>query len=955
MIVNHEDARRRLRVFERDYGSALVRLASHAALPVVLNPDFVHLLRVNYFLDPPVTLSYAAEAELLLSPLCNEVDQGLYVIDPELRDVLLQHLIEECGSDRLHDVAHLLWEYGQRGTPWLDRPGLSEAQQLTALNFIDPTGAQDWLARAEESVDPATAVDERWFVAMRQDLEDRAAAVPRLEEHAEPTLDTLPARATLIRYIAHDGTPCVGSGLLIDERRVLTADHVANGSNYLVESARGTHNVAAVLRSNKPGVDLAVLNLTEPVVGLRQLKYAQINRSQVDRVSGCTAVGFPEWKKDGDQQRSAEVDGWIPTAEGLYFTDTGARAGWLTLVSDPVPGAPSISPETSSEMPTGPWAGMSGAAVVAGDLVIGVVSSHNPAVGRTSFRVTPVTAIDQLPDTSRQQFWHVLGVADPIQLPVLPQDAWLGLPSVPASEKIEYLRSIIQNAEIPSPRISSLESLALVGRGDPAIARWLRDIGSSDVDAAVRKAVIRALADSWYDDLGTSGWLRDRSATDPDPEVRIAAIQALAVGWHDDPSILAWLGSKASEDGDADVRSVALEALSRWQRPASSQVPEPLTVKTPTTPADERLKFPARRLSLIDIENLAGDPVPSVSQVLEVRNLYSQKFEFGATDQVVVATSHPGLVNAAVGWPHASYRVRSGPDGADLELLDVLRNENVAARFTRVVIGSGDHLFAEEAARLAAEGVWVTVVSRRGALSHQLKLAASEVIYLDDPDQPGGVTRSPVMLFYLVCDVSASMREDMPALNDGIARLRQTVASQPTLDDIVRISIIAFSGEARVVKPLGRVSVGQTPELTVGNITNYGNAFRTLAEEISNDVDMLWRGGYQVLRPCAFFLTGGEPSDGDWHQVFAETITRNPGGGINVGEHPLLIPLGFREAREETLRRLAYPPGQAKWYQAGEKTEDPVSKLFYFIIETITASARSAALGESIIVQPVQR
>jgi len=89
--------------------------------------------------------------------------------------------------------------------------------------------------------------------------------------------------------------------------------------------------------------------------------------------------------------------------------------------------------------------------------------------------------------------------------------------------------------------------------------------------------------------------------------------------------------------------------------------------------------------------------------VLEVRNLYSQKFEFGATDQVVVATSHPGLVNAAVAG-RTQLSVRSGPDGADLELLDVLRNENVAGAITRVVIGSGDHLFAEEAARLAAEG-----------------------------------------------------------------------------------------------------------------------------------------------------------------------------------------------------------------------------------------------------------
>ena len=81
--------------------------------------------------------------------------------------------------------------------------------------------------------------------------------------------------------------------------------------------------------------------------------------------------------------------------------------------------------------------------------------------------------------------------------------------------------------------------------------------------------------------------------------------------------------------------------------------------------------------------------------------------------------------------PNAHYRVRSGPDGADLALLDVLRYENVAQRFTHVVIGSGDHLFAEEAAHLAAQGVWVTVISRHRSLSLRLALAAREVIFLD--------------------------------------------------------------------------------------------------------------------------------------------------------------------------------------------------------------------------------
>jgi hypothetical protein len=141
--------------------------------------------------------------------------------------------------------------------------------------------------------------------------------------------------------------------------------------------------------------------------------------------------------------------------------------------------------------------------------------------------------------------------------------------------------------------------------------------------------------------------------------------------------------------------------------------------------------FPARTLHLVDIENLAGDSLPSLSQVREVQGLYRGCLAFGVLDQVEIASSHLTLVNAALGWPRAHYRVRSGPDGADLALLDVLWHENVAMRFTHVAIGSGDHLFAAEAAHLAAQGVWVTVVSRRRSLSPRLALAAREVIFLD--------------------------------------------------------------------------------------------------------------------------------------------------------------------------------------------------------------------------------
>lgn len=146
-----------------------------------------------------------------------------------------------------------------------------------------------------------------------------------------------------------------------------------------------------------------------------------------------------------------------------------------------------------------------------------------------------------------------------------------------------------------------------------------------------------------------------------------------------------------------------------------------------------RWRFPDRALHVVDIENLAGAAVPTLDLVTKVQDRYLACLAFGADDQVVLAASHLGLLNAGLGWPHARYRVRSGKDGADLELIDVLEHENVAARFGHVVIGSGDGLFGRAAAGLADRGVRITVVSRRGSLAHDLAKVAAHIIYLDGP------------------------------------------------------------------------------------------------------------------------------------------------------------------------------------------------------------------------------
>lgn len=234
--------------------------------------------------------------------------------------------------------------------------------------------------------------------------------------------DGAAGRVALVRFTM-SGTKFVGSGLLVNDQAILTADHVADGFDHQVDIKDCTHEITHALRSGSPQVDLAVLTLKNPVAGVGPLRYAQVDRDCVSQIYNCSAVGFPRWKLDGGKRRSAQVDGTVPTAEGLEQTaDGGLRDGLLTLVGNREPAGPPIDPGPVTEAGTSlPWGGMSGAVVTADGAVIGVVRSVNLAADNRSLTVTPLTAINALPDQAlKRRFWDALGVSDPAQLVRLP-------------------------------------------------------------------------------------------------------------------------------------------------------------------------------------------------------------------------------------------------------------------------------------------------------------------------------------------------------------------------------------------------------------------------------------------------------------------------------------------------------------------------------------------------------
>jgi len=208
-----------------------------------------------------------------------------------------------------------------------------------------------------------------------------------------------------------------------------------------------------------------------------------------------------------------------------------------------------------------------------------------------------------------------------------------------------------------------------------------------------------------------------------------------------------------------------------------------------------------------------------------------------------------------------------------------------------------------------------------------------------------------VMPFYIICDVSYSMLNDMPALNDSLQRLRRAIVAEPVVDDVAHICVMTFSDNAKVVLPLGQLSSQQMPTLSVEGGTDYGAAFTELAHTITRDAVALKQQGYKIYRPCAFLLTDGEPLDADWWETFKATLTYDRSTGAGMKQHPVFVPFGFRAAPLDVLKKLAYPLEKGKWYHLNSSTvEEALAGIVNVIMKTVVSSGMSSSTGQPTLV-----
>ena len=157
------DANRLERYLKRHPGEGYLWLAGHAAFFVALTPGLLYRLWVNFKDDEqgaPLDIPLDAVANLLNSPLCRELGQGVYEIHESLRAPLLNHLRNTArfGSPRLYRLAKFLLAYLDYCGDELPSPAFAEAQRWTAEAYLKPElAAQRLLDAFTETVDGKAA------------------------------------------------------------------------------------------------------------------------------------------------------------------------------------------------------------------------------------------------------------------------------------------------------------------------------------------------------------------------------------------------------------------------------------------------------------------------------------------------------------------------------------------------------------------------------------------------------------------------------------------------------------------------------------------------------------------------------------------------------------------------------------------------------------------------------
>lgn len=168
------------------------------------------------------------------------------------------------------------------------------------------------------------------------------------------------------------------TGYLLDGTHVLTCAHVLSADEQWVRlgAEQKWRSATVVFRSDDQ--DAAIIEIGEMASWVRgRVKFGAVPGDVAGNVQ-CVAIGFPAYKEFRQAPGHHDVD--IAQVDGVIpFLDNAIRGGLTVLATNARPGKGSQA---------SPWSGLSGAAVFVNGLLVGVQSSHTPAEGTASLRLS---------------------------------------------------------------------------------------------------------------------------------------------------------------------------------------------------------------------------------------------------------------------------------------------------------------------------------------------------------------------------------------------------------------------------------------------------------------------------------------------------------------------------------------------------------------------------------------
>jgi uncharacterized protein YegL len=213
-----------------------------------------------------------------------------------------------------------------------------------------------------------------------------------------------------------------------------------------------------------------------------------------------------------------------------------------------------------------------------------------------------------------------------------------------------------------------------------------------------------------------------------------------------------------------------------------------------------------------------------------------------------------------------------------------------------------------------------------------------------------------IMPFYVICDVSAAVAGDLGDLREALRKLAADAASDPVVDDLTMLSVIAFGSSARTIVSLSTPSEINVPSLVAGGGTNLGAAFREYHRAFGADRARLRNVGKNVYRPFIFLLSGTPPDDSDYLQTFRSLLAYDPGTRQGNAAYPYVAAFGFRNAAPHVLQQLAYPDfgdRRGKWFHSHSGGSQELLKwMSAYIGNTVLPFGASDGLGLPRITPP---